>query len=320
MTFLSYKRKTSFHLKRFFFILYNFAIRKLFRLMKKVFFTLLSLFTFSCLTASAKGDDGKKDSIDCVMYRVSYNTKSVNDTTKLDSLGHYRYGDDLMRLDIGTKVSKFYSYTYVQAQEYFQKAILTGSIDMKAIKGKVGTLKWTLYRNDPEGFTSVYDFVYSDNYRIKEPTQTPQWRIVADSVKTILNYKCTMAVTDFKGRRWTAWYTEDIPISQGPWKLIGLPGLILSARDSEKQFVFEASGLEQINGKEAIVMMENARKYEDTTQQKFDKMKRTTSPLDGSRGLRTAIITANGKTDSIERNQKLKASLSRTRPYNPLER
>lgn len=38
-----------------------------------------------------------------------------------------------------------------------------------------------------------------------------------------------MATTIFRGRKWTVYFTEDIPLPLGPWKLGALPGLILSA-------------------------------------------------------------------------------------------
>jgi GLPGLI family protein len=286
--------------------------------MKKIFVMMVSLMAFTCLNVHAMSKKGEKDSIDCVMYRVTYNAKTVKDTTKLDTSGHYRYATDLMRLDIGKKVSKFYSYTYIQTLKYVENAMKTGVIDMRQMKGKMGNIKWTLFRNDPEGYTSVYDDVYSDHYRIKEPTQTPQWKIVSDSVKTILNYQCTMAVTDFKGRHWTAWYTEDIPMQEGPWKLIGLPGLIFSAHDSENQFIFEGVGLEKIDGKEGIMMDADAKKSEDITQEKFDKMKRTTSALQGMPGLSEVIV--NGKKGSATSDPQLKAKLNKVLPYNPIER
>ena len=34
--------------------------------------------------------------------------------------------------------------------------------------------------------------------------------------------ECKKATTNFRGRYWEVWYTEDIPISQGPWKLCGI--------------------------------------------------------------------------------------------------
>ena len=38
-----------------------------------------------------------------------------------------------------------------------------------------------------------------------------------------------MATTHFRGRDWKVWFSEEIPLPLGPWKLGGLPGLILAA-------------------------------------------------------------------------------------------
>ena len=65
----------------------------------------------------------------------------------------------------------------------------------------------------------------------------PVWKL-EDGDTTIVEYACHKATTHFKGRTWHVWYAPDIPISEGPWKLSGLPGLILAAKDSEGLFSF----------------------------------------------------------------------------------
>lgn len=55
------------------------------------------------------------------------------------------------------------------------------------------------------------------------------WDIFEDSVQTIIGYECHKAVTKFRGREWAVWYADGIPVSLGPWKLNGLPGIILQA-------------------------------------------------------------------------------------------
>lgn len=79
-----------------------------------------------------------------------------------------------------------------------------------------------------------------------EPLDEIQWEI-SDSTKTVLGYDCMMAKANYHGRNWTVWFAPDIPIQEGPWKLTGLPGLILEAAESTGQHSFTATGLEASN-------------------------------------------------------------------------
>lgn len=87
-----------------------------------------------------------------------------------------------------------------------------------------------LYRDQDKGTFATYTSIMGQGYRITEPIPVQDWSISVDSTRQILGYHCHMATATFRGRRWVAYYTEDIPVSLGPWKLGGLPGLILSAK------------------------------------------------------------------------------------------
>jgi GLPGLI family protein len=91
--------------------------------------------------------------------------------------------------------------------------------------------------------TTLYD-VQGDKYHYEEPWEQQDWQI-EDSTKTVLGYPCLKAVADYHGRRWEVWFTTEIPLSVGPWKLHGLPGLILEARDATSTYLFVADGVEQ---------------------------------------------------------------------------
>lgn len=67
----------------------------------------------------------------------------------------------------------------------------------------------------------------------------PRWT-PADVTDTICGYPCQTAVADYLGRRWSVWYTTEIPVTAGPWLLWGLPGLVLQAVDQDRLFVFRA--------------------------------------------------------------------------------
>lgn len=73
---------------------------------------------------------------------------------------------------------------------------------------------------------TYYDNSGLEKYVYEEPVAELGWEI-GDSTKTILGYECVMASVNYHGRRWTAWFSPEIPVIAGPWKLTGLPGLIL---------------------------------------------------------------------------------------------
>ena len=77
-----------------------------------------------------------------------------------------------------------------------------------------------------------------------EPFSEIEWNIVEDSTKTILDYQCIMATTDYHGRKWTVWFTPEIPIQDGPWKFCELPGLIMEASEPSGQHRFTVTGIE----------------------------------------------------------------------------
>jgi len=90
---------------------------------------------------------------------------------------------------------------------------------------------------------NFFDKVYLTTYKCK-----PTWKIQQEKSK-LFNYNVQKAETDFGSRKWIAWFTNEIPISDGPYKFFGLPGLILKISDSEENFIFEIKGLtkEQYN-------------------------------------------------------------------------
>jgi GLPGLI family protein len=75
---------------------------------------------------------------------------------------------------------------------------------------------------------------------VKDNFEKPNWVIQKDK-KKIDRFNCQKATTFFRSRSYTAWFCEDLPSSAGPWKLWGLPGLILEAisDDGEVSFLFD---------------------------------------------------------------------------------
>ena len=66
-------------------------------------------------------------------------------------------------------------------------------------------------------------------YVIKDSLNIIDWKL-EESTKLINGKTCKLATAHWRDHDWEAWYDESIPISDGPFKLHGLPGLILEAK------------------------------------------------------------------------------------------
>ena len=134
--------------------------------------------------------------------------------------------------------------------DILKKACMTvepdGSTSWNLSKGPVKKTYMYVFSNPAKQTLTVYDKYGEDLGYYTESLSEMKWSMVNDSVKTILGYECFMAESDYHGRHWKAWFTPEIPMSFGPWKLHGLPGLILKA-EANGGFSFTATGLEQTN-------------------------------------------------------------------------
>ena len=80
------------------------------------------------------------------------------------------------------------------------------------------------------------NMLYRKQIYVKEVTPIINWKIEKET-KKIGKFTCKKATTNFRCRNYTAWFTNDIALPFGPWKLNNLPGLILEAYDTNK-FVY----------------------------------------------------------------------------------
>ena len=193
--------------------------------------------------------------------------------------------DDLLILQIGKEVSKCYSYYTFQSDslqrtpdgakvwsELFRRAIEKDGIYGDFPHVRMSTY---VYKNYPTGQMTITDRISSQGYRYADLLHAQIWTM-GDSTREVLGYTCQQATADFRGRRWTAWFATDIPVSDGPWKLGGLPGLILEAYDEGQQHVFTAVGLEWVKDEPIIFnrSFKGNRKFEQTNRLEFLRMER----------------------------------------------
>ena len=236
----------------------------------KTLYMLWLLITFmlcsSQMMAAQNNQEGQYINLDKVKYRITYLSKMVPDTTNTP----YNYWEGETRLDIGNKTTHFYDRIKQLKDSIMAKQDNTGIFDGKKLPKVV--FSWELYKNYPsDGETSLLDKLSSNLYLCIEKVEVPNWEIIPDSSASIIGYKCQLAKAFFKGRLWYAWYTEDIPLNEGPWKLYGLPGLVLRAYDQRKQYIFDAIGVTTLNGSTNITF--DQKKREKITQKELREVK-----------------------------------------------
>lgn len=135
-----------------------------------------------------------------------------------------------------------------QYMEILKKSCMTvepdGSTTWDLSKGPSKKVYTYVFTNLADNGVTLYGKFGEDQGFYTEPIDEMNWTIVEDSTITVLGYECIMAKSDYHGRHWNAWSAPEIPIPFGPWKLRGLPGLILKA-DADGGFSFVATGLEK---------------------------------------------------------------------------
>ena len=192
-----------------------------------------------CLLLFALSAMGQKQKAMRITYKVVYTYSS-------DLAPRH----DVSYLDIQADgVSCFYSHYFVRSQEIQDSINRRGSVsdDMvsKAIAPYDGGQPNFVYKHIPAEGKLTFATYHVDWFKYSEPIPALQWKIEGkDSV--IAGYHCQAATTSLRGCRWRAWFTLDIPVSDGPWKLCGLPGMILKA-NCPKFMLIEATGIKNKN-------------------------------------------------------------------------
>ena len=218
--------------------------------MKKLFLSLLLCSLVSTSQAQTV--------IDTLAYRFIYDVQArvFEKYTKMKTDEH--------RLDIGKSgISHYYSYwqsrdIHVLDSIHRQGGSMNDYYRVRSEQGiEPSYFLYFIFKNYPQTGQQTVDYPNMELFQYQEP-MGQDWEFVeGDTI--ILEHPCQKAICQYHGRTWTAFYATDIPISDGPWKLCGLPGLILRAYDHSNSFIFNCVGIYQNVG-DAITMMNEKRR------------------------------------------------------------
>lgn len=227
-----------------------------------------------CPTPNHRGV-GKMTVVDttriCVWY--AFNADNVKDVNTYI---------DQQRLDIGKRVTKYYSDFLFRSDSMIDawKATHSGARTIPRFLGNGGKNpdRWseyeysdlfisngnvTVYASMPRGLEK-YNAYYTEAY----PMQ--QWEMDSET-QAILGHRCQKATCHWRGRDYVAWFASDIPVKSGPWKFGGLPGLILKLQDTEGLYRFEAV---QLSSKPCLIYKYDFKNYCASTREEVRKQQK----------------------------------------------
>ncbi len=187
----------------------------------------------------AHEDTDKYETLDTCYLNVSYLLKYRN-SEKDDSLSF----NDIMDLQMGRHYNAFFSRDLRALDTRNTKELKTNMQFSTIPENYIG---FDVLINHSDSLTTVTNRLpyTSQVIEYSESTDIPKWTYMPEDVDTIMGYHCHVAICNYEGRDWKVYYTNDIPIPYGPWKLNGVKGLVLKAVDTENNFIFEAVGLTQ---------------------------------------------------------------------------
>jgi GLPGLI family protein len=202
--------------------------------------SLLTISFFCCLQIFAQQKDFALSAARYVFYYVTDTAKPAKSIS-----------EDVI-LYLGKDKSAFKSYNTVLRDSISKEQIAQLELQVKAT-GSINVNKTNL----PKG---VIQSVYKDfgtgklngtqqlikEYMIEEQVPVINW-VISPETKNIRELACQKATASFRGRNYTAWFTTQLPYDNGPWKLGGLPGLILEANDDKNEVVFKFAGFEDVS-------------------------------------------------------------------------
>lgn len=207
-----------------------------------------------------------------ISYAQNYNQFTYRLEYVEDSISNFKKNTDFVLLNFQNEKSYFVDYNYLKADSLFHSM---ASKELSFIDfGKIPKAKFKYMVEKNLESQEIYFYNKLIKYKlVYEEFPLFDWKIV-DENKTIGELQCKKAILNHYGRTWTAWFTEEIPINDGPYKFSQLPGLIVQIYDLKKHYNFELIGINKGNTSYPLMQKAEKKKYKKITKEAFNKTKR----------------------------------------------
>ena len=154
-------------------------------------------------------------------------------------------------LKVGDKCSVYYSYAKFLTDSVLEADKAAGAsqeVINEHLQRYSSKTNAQVYKNYPAGKTTTLDALAASRFRCEEKEERPEWTLLPDTIDH--------PVLSFAGKRPVISRADIMRLvhagdteKRGPWKLCGLPGLILKAQDSQGHYTFICTGIELSRGK-----------------------------------------------------------------------
>ncbi len=195
-------------------------------------------------------------------YRLTYRPDSMLPATRTEPL----------RLLLGERLSRFDNLDAVYVDSVMNARLNLaeatggsgGSGGEKVINLNIDDIPADKMRHQIEGIiykttapraVITHESIGMTKYVYREASDFLTWSITP-ATSTVAGYACQRATAAFAGRRWEAWFTREVPRSDGPYKFNGLPGLIVKVGDTGGNYVFELTALRTLPAPKPIPLPE----------------------------------------------------------------
>lgn len=205
-------------------------------------------------------------------YELTFKPKK--DSAKLDKV--------MSVLDITKEKSLFRDYTSLEQDSVMKEKVMqmqkTGVFTDIWKEAKMPKFSYKITKKYPDmqitysesmlnGMQPI-QLAYNDNPKFS-------WKVQPEKAK-IGEYNTQKATTEFGGRKWTAWFSKDLPFQDGPYKFYGLPGLIVKIEDEGKNYSWELRGNKKVADFQEQTEMEKMRpggagSVVNVSREKFEK-------------------------------------------------
>ncbi len=223
------------------------------------------LLSFVLTSVSGQNNGLVKDQFN---YKIIYKLTYQPDSTDIES----RKSED-MYLYIGNETSRFSSAGKAigdSLKSNLDKSDFNPATLMLMRKQIPKTeFQYEIYKGVPAEKISHIKKIGSDKYSYTDNKNQFDWKVL-EKADTIAGYRVQIATTSFAGRDYTAWFTQEIPLAEGPYKFNGLPGLIVKIQDHKGHYVFELTHIKKLENPVSLTFMQE--EFVETTQEKLLKL------------------------------------------------